>query len=105
MWIQDSENLVSWTIDIYQWFANKFLKSKCDSKLKSVMIVDSCADLHWLLQFLLMIHKKLLKDHSIYDKADLKKSLLWMNKDLLDDFWRTEVISDDNFHSEAFQLN
>ena len=105
MWIQDSENLVSWTIDVHQWSTNKFLKSKCDLKLKSVVIVDSCADLHWLLQFLSTIHKELLKDHLTHDKADLKRSFLWMNKDLSDDLWRTKAIDDDSFHSEAFQLD
>ena len=105
MQIQDSKNLVSWSINIHQWSANKFSKSKCDLKLKSVMIIDSYANLHWLLQFLSMIHKKLLEDCSTYDKADLKKSLLWINKDLSDDLWRTEATSDDSSHFEAFQLN
>ncbi len=105
MWIQDSENLVSWTTDIHQWSANEFLKSRCDSKLKSVSIVDSCANLHWLFQFLLMIHKEFLKDHSTHDKADSKRLLLWMNKNLSDDLWRTKAINDDNSRSEAFQLN
>ncbi len=77
--IQDSENLVSWIINIHQWFMNELLKSRCDLKLKSVLIIDSYADLYWLLQFLLMIHKELLKDCSIYDKADLKKLSFWMN--------------------------
>jgi len=81
------------------------LKSKCDLKLKNVLIIDSCANLHWLLQFLSMIHKELLKDYSTHDKADLKRSFFWMNKDLSDDFWRIKVTNDDNFYSEAFQLN
>ncbi len=85
MWVQDSENLVSWTTNIHQWSANEFLKSRCDSRLKSVSIIDSCADFHWLLQFLSMIHKELFKDCSTHDKADLKKSFLWMNKDLSND--------------------
>ncbi len=105
MQIQDSGNLVSWTTDIHQWSTNEFLKSRCDSKLKSVAIVDSCADLHWLLQFLLTIHKELLKDHSTHGKADLKRSSLWMNRDLSDDLWRTKAINDDSFRSEAFQLD
>jgi len=103
--IQDSENLISWTIDIYQWFANEFSKSRCDLKLRNVSIIDSCADLHWLLQFLSMIHKELFKYHLTHDKADLKRSSFWMNRNLSNDFWRTEVTSDDSFHSEAFQLN
>jgi len=97
--------LIFWTIDIHQWSANEFLKSKCDLKLKIVSIVDLHADLHWLLQFLSMIHKELFKDYSTHDKADLKKSAFWMNKDLSDNLWRIEVTSDDNSHSEAFQLN
>ncbi len=105
MRIWDSENLVSWTTDIHQWSANEFLKSRCDSKLKSASIVNSCADLHWLLQLLSTIHKELLKDHSTHDKADSKKSFLWMNKDLSNDLWRTKATDDDSFHSEAFQLN
>ena len=85
---------------------NEFLKSKYDLKLKSVMIINSCADFHWLLQFLsIMIHKKLLKDHSIHDKTDLKKSSFWMNKDLSDVLWRTKVTNDDSSYSEAFWLN
>jgi len=94
-----------WTTDIHQWFANKFSKSRCDLKLKSVLIVDSYADFHWLLQFLSMIHKKLLKDHSTHDKADSKRSLLWTNRDLSDNLWRIKVINDDSSHSEAFQLD
>ena len=105
MWIQDSENLISWTINIHQWFTNELLKSKYDSKLKSVLIINSCANLHWLLQFLSMIYKELLKDCSIYDKADLKRSFLWINKDLSDDFWRIKATDDDSSCSEAFQLN
>jgi len=34
-----------------------------------------------------MIHKELLEDRSICDKADLKKSFIWMNRDLSDDLW------------------
>jgi len=103
--IQDSENLVSWTINIHQWFMNELLKSRCDSKLRSAAIIDSYADLHWLLQFLSMIHKELFKDHSTYDKADLKRLFLWMNRDLSNNLWRTKVTDDDSLHSEAFQLN
>ena len=102
MWIQDLENLVSWTTDVYQWSTNELSKSRCDSKLKSVSIVDSCTDLHWLLQFLSMIHKELLEDRSIYDKADLKRSFIWMNRDLSDDLWEIEATDDDSLHSEAF---
>jgi len=102
VWIQDSENLVSKTTDIHQWSANEFLKSKCDLKLKSIMIIDSYADLYWLLQFLSTIHKELLKDHSTHDKADSKRLFLWMNRSLSDDFWRTKAINDDNLCFEAF---
>ena len=105
MRIQDSENLVSWTTDIHQWFTNELLKSRCDLKLKSVTIINSCADLHWLLQFLSTIHKELFKDHSTHDKADLKKSSLWMNKDLSDDLWRIKAINDNSLRSEAFWLD
>jgi len=103
--IQDSEDLISKTTDIHQWFMNELSKSRCDSKLKSVSIVDSCTDLHWLLQFLSMIHKEFLEDHSIYDKADLKRSFIWMNKDLSDDLWETEAINDNSSRSEAFQFD
>ena len=105
MRIQDSEDLVSKTTDIHQWSTNEFLKSRCDSKLKSALIINSCTDLHWLLQFLSMIHKELLEDYLIYDKADLKKSFIWMNRDLSDDLWETEVTNDDSLCSEAFQFN
>ena len=105
MWIQDSENLVSWTTDIHQWSANEFSKSRCDSKLRNVSIIDLCADLHSLLQFLSMIHKELLKDHLTHDKTDSKRSSFWMNRDLSNDLWRTKATNDDSFHSEAFQLN
>ncbi len=81
------------------------MKSRCDSRLKSVAIIELCADLHWLLQFLSMIHKELLKDCSIYDKADSKRSFIWMNKDLSDDLWETEATDNDSFCSEAFWFN
>ncbi len=105
MQIQDSEDLVSKTIDIHQWFTNELLKSRCDSKLKSALIVDSCTDLYWLLQFLSTIHKELLEDCLIYDKADSKISFIWMNRDLSNDLWETEVIDDNSSRSEAFQFN
>ncbi len=49
-----------------------------------------------------MIHKEFLEDHSVYDKADSKRLFIWMNKNLSDDFWETEVTNDDHLHSEAF---
>ena len=52
-----------------------------------------------------MIHKELLEDYLIYDKADLKRSFIWMNRDLSDDLWETEVTDDDSLCSEAFQFN
>ncbi len=52
-----------------------------------------------------MIHKEFLKDHSTHDKVDLKKSFLWMNRNLSDDLWRIKVTDDDSLHSEAFQLD
>ena len=105
MRIQDLEDLVSRTTDIYQWSTNELLKSRCDSKLRSVSIVDSCTDLHWLLQFLSTIHKELLEDRSIYDKADSKRSFIWINRDLSDDLWETEATDDDSSRSEAFRFN
>ena len=105
VWIQDSENLVSWTTDVHQWSTNELSKSRCDSKLRSVAIIDSCADLHWLLQFLSMIHKELLKDCSTHDKADSKRSSLWMNRDLSNNLWRIKATDDDSLRSEAFQLD
>jgi len=84
---------------------NELSKSRCDLKLKSVTIVDSYADLHWLLQFLLIIHKEFLKNHLTHDKADSKKSLLWMNKDLSDNLWRIKATNDDSLYSEAFWVN
>ncbi len=52
-----------------------------------------------------MIHKKLLKDHSTHDKADLKRSSFWMNRNLSDDLWKTKVTDDNSSHSEAFWLD
>ncbi len=52
-----------------------------------------------------MIHKELLEDHSIYDKVDSKKSFIWMNRDLSDDLWETEVTDDSSSYSEAFWFN
>ncbi len=88
-----------------KWFMNKFLKSKCDLKLKSVTFINAYADLYWLLQFLLMIHKELFKDCSIHDEVHSEKSSFWMNRDLSDDLWRTEVTNNNNLCSEAFWLN
>jgi len=61
-------------------------------------------NLHWLLQFLSTIHKELLKNHSTYDKTDLKISFFEMNWNLSEDFWWLKVINDNSLHSEAFQL-
>ncbi len=52
-----------------------------------------------------MIHKEFLKDHSTHDKADLKRSFFWMNRNLSDDLWRIKTINDNSLYSEAFQLN
>ena len=78
------------------------MKSKCDSKLKSAAFINACADLYWLLQFLLMIYKELFKNHLAHDEADLQKSSFWMNKDLSDDLWRIEVTNDNSLYSETF---
>ncbi len=52
-----------------------------------------------------MIHKELFEDCSIYDKADSKRSFIWMNRDLSDDLWETKVTNDNSSHSEAFWFN
>ena len=42
----------------------------------SILLIDNNANLHWLLQFLLMIYQELLKDRLTHDEADSEKSLL-----------------------------